>query len=173
MNTYLYFFQSLHALRMLPARRMHGTLSGGAASRLPIETWDLLLQVTQLVAKEEFRDEMDDFTFRTLDCYILAEPVVNQFYNNWEPMSLFLQQYHLAADWYRWPQSRESLDYPEEVEAEAEEAGWKFNVPQTEFVHLRYRSSLDEVLRYASATASYGMSTAATKLPEVLNPSTA
>lgn len=36
---------------------------------------------------------------------------------------------------------------------------------QTEFVRLRYRSSLDKVLGYASTSASNGMSTETTELP--------
>ncbi|BGO96587.1 nucleic-acid-binding protein [Rhodotorula toruloides ATCC 204091] len=194
MNTWLRFFAGIYTLQILRARRPHSTLSGGAASRLPVEMWDLLLQVTLRTAKETFKDEMHDLTSRTMcdeceseiepdirlrwsdhpsvhkdsdcwDCYALAERVVKQIYDKERGIELFLATYGLAVDWYRWPQSRNSLDYPEEVEAEAEEEGWEFNVAQTEFVRLRYRSSLDKVLGYASASASYGMSTETTKLP--------
>ncbi|BGP28801.1 hypothetical protein JCM10296v2_000537 [Rhodotorula toruloides] len=194
MRTYFHFFRSLHTLRMLRARKLHGTLSGGSASRLPVEMWNLLLQVTQHTARDFFRDEMHDLTARTMcddckpkthpdirlrwgdhpsvhrnphcdDCYALAEPIVKQIYNDWYPVDTVLQQNHLAVKWQRWPQSGRSVDYPEEAEAEAEEQGWWFNVAQTEFVHLRYRSSLGKVLCYAGTGSGYGSSTITTTLP--------
>lgn len=77
---------------------------------MPVEMWDLLLQVTLRTAKETFKDEMHDLTSRTMcdeceseiepdirlrwgdhpsvhkdsdcwDCYALAERVVKQIYD--------------------------------------------------------------------------------------------
>ncbi|KAJ8296952.1 hypothetical protein OF846_000216 [Rhodotorula toruloides] len=194
MRTSVCFFRSLHALRMLRVRRLQGTLSGGSASRLPVELWDLLISSCRSTARESFRDEMDDITVRTMcdacksktqpdirlrwgdhpsvhknpDCgayYELAEPVVEQIYNDWRPVDFFLHEYHLAVKWHRWPLSEYNIDYPEEAEAEAEDQGWFFNVAQTEFVHLRYRSSLGKVLRGAGTATGYGPNSETTNLP--------